>query len=130
MSKLLIAIAALGVIAASAMPGFADGSMSAASRADAPGVSCEVRMKRTNDGVQLEALVHATRQAAGEYQLIVTKNGPAGSSDVTQGGEFAVGVGATVLGSTEFGLEARGRLKAHLILSDRNGRLCEHEVES
>lgn len=128
MSKFLIAMGTLGALAigtAGAMP-----PAPSLGAGESP-VSCELKLKRTSDGVQLEAWVRALRATAGEYQLIVTKIGPAGSSDVSQGGEFAVGAGsATVLGSTEFGLEPRARLRARLTLSDRHGRLCRHEIES
>lgn len=128
MSKFLIAMGTLGALAigtAAAMPA-ASGLGS-----HEPPVSCELKLKRTSHGVQLEAWVRALRATEGEYQLIVTKTGPGGSSDVSQGGTFAVDArSATVLGSTEFGLEPRARLKARLILSDRHGRLCGDEVES
>ena len=131
MSKFLIALGALGALALGTVAAVPAMPTSPSPGTGGSSVSCELKLKRTSDGVQLEAWVRALQATSGEYQLIVTKIGPAGSSDVSQGGEFAVGArSATVLGSTEFGLEPRARLKARLILSDRRGRLCEHEIES
>ena len=131
MSKFLITMGTVGVLAIGTVAAMSAPPAGPSLGSGEPRVSCELKLKRTSHGVQLEAWVRALQATAGEYQLIVTKIGPAGSSDVSQGGEFSVGArSATVLGSTEFGLERHGRLKAHLILSDRHGRLCEHEIES
>lgn len=129
MLKFLLSAAALGALALGAAAAIPVASPASAGQPGRPDVSCEVRLKRTYDGVRLEALVHAMRPASGEYQLVVTMAGPGGSSDVSQGGEFVVEGGSTaVLGTAEFGLQPRARLKARLVLSDRRGPLCDHEV--
>lgn len=77
----------------------------------------------------IQAVAHADRPIDGDYELVITKSGGSGSSDVTQSGPFSVVVGESVtLGSTELG--ADGRYRAVLVLRDQSGELCRQERRS
>jgi len=92
-------------------------------------VSCDVRARATANGVRIQAVARATRPFNGEYELVITKSGGGGSSDVTQSGPVAVGAGETVtLGSTEVG--ADGRYRAVLTLRDEASEVCRLERRS
>ena len=92
-------------------------------------VSCDVRARSTSHGVLIQAVAHAARPFEGAYELVITKSGGAGSSDVTQSGPFSAAAGETVtLGSTELG--ADGRYRAVLTLRDGTGEVCRQERRS
>lgn len=92
-------------------------------------VSCEVRVRRTANGMMIQAVAHADRAVDGDYEFVITKSGGGGSSDVTQSGPFSAAAGETVtLGSTELG--ADGRYRAVLVLRDQSGELCRQERRS
>lgn len=91
---------------------------------------CEIRATRTASGVRLEAIAHGIASATGEYSLVVTKNGAAGSSDISQGGEFDAASGETSLGVAEIGLERGASFDAHLSVRDAFGEECETELRS
>jgi hypothetical protein len=81
-------------------------------------VQCEIRSTRVPGGIALETLATAQKRVAGTYRLVVTKNGPAGTSDIVQGGAFRAGRGKdTVLGSVELGIERGASYVAKLSLS-------------
>jgi hypothetical protein len=93
-STLALATAA-ALLAAGAAAGVT-GSASAAS----DGVRCEIAVEMRSDGVTLEGFVDAASSITGSYELLVTKAGGGGSSDIRQGGEFSATSGArTPLGT-------------------------------
>lgn len=94
-------------------------------------VRCDIRVRRTRHGVELEARALADAPAFGAYQFTITKTDAAGSSDVVQGGEFDLAAGeARSLGLSEISVERGGRYRARLVLSDHAGELCRDEVRS
>jgi hypothetical protein len=54
--------------------------------------ACEIRMTPTPLGMQIDGVVHGRAGRSGSYQLELQKSGPRGNSDVSQGGDFTVGV--------------------------------------
>lgn len=93
-STLALTIAA-GLLAAGAAAGVA-GSASAAG----DGVRCEIAVEKRSGGVTLEGFVDAASSISGSYELLVTKSGGGGSSNIRQGGEFSAKSGArTSLGT-------------------------------
>ncbi|MDX2237938.1 MAG: curli-like amyloid fiber formation chaperone CsgH [Hyphomonadaceae bacterium] len=93
----------------------------------APGsaASCDVRARRTANGVEITAFARSDRAVWGDYDLVITKTGPNGASDVTQGGDFSLRPGAAArLGTAEFSLERGARYRARLVLSDSHGEIC------
>jgi hypothetical protein len=96
-----------------------------------PDVRCDIRVRRTRHGVELEARARADAPAFGAYQFIITKTDAGGSSDIVQGGEFDLAAGeALSLGVSEFSVERGGRYRARLVLSDDVGEICRDEVRS
>jgi hypothetical protein len=92
-------------------------------------VSCEVRVRPSSNGMLIQAVAHANRAINGDYELVITKSGGGGSSDVTQSGPFTAAAGESVtLGSTELG--ADGRYRAVLTLRDAAGEVCRLERRS
>ncbi|MDX2276959.1 MAG: curli-like amyloid fiber formation chaperone CsgH [Hyphomonadaceae bacterium] len=92
-------------------------------------VTCDIRATRTANGVRLEAIAHADRPVRGAYAFDITARGAGGSSDVTQGGSFAVEAGGNgaIVGSVEI---PSGSYRVVLTLSDAAGELCRFERRS
>lgn len=80
---LAVGLGVVGTIAAGAA------SVEAAS----DGIRCEIQVKSRSGGVTLEGIVHANAAVDGSYQLVITKSGGGGSSDINQGGEFSAAPG-------------------------------------
>ncbi len=125
MKKQLIALAASSLIAACA----------AAAHPPAPSqgavVECEVRLTPTRNGLRIEALAQAERQAGGEYQLIVTKSGPNGASDIVQSGAFEFDAsGEARLSVSEFNLERGDIYSASLEIYGAQGVACSDRRQS
>ena len=102
-------------------------SLAHAARYDdaAPLVSCDIRMRRTANGVLIEARAFADRDIAGEYDLAIVKSGGGNSSEINQGGPLDIAAGSTVtLGENELSVEPGARLRAVLTLRDEAGELC------
>lgn len=92
--SLAVGLGVIGIVAAGA------GSVEAA----AGGVRCEVQIKARSGGVTLEGIVHSNAAIDGTYQLVVTKSGGGGSSDINQGGAFSAVAGEdTSLGTVMLG---------------------------
>ena len=92
--------------------------------------SCDIRAVRTANGLRLEPVVRAPGALDGEYDFVVSKDGPSGSSDITQGGEFSLDGGATSLGGAEFSLTRRDQYRARLVVRDSQGELCRSSRRS
>ncbi|MGH6950957.1 MAG: curli-like amyloid fiber formation chaperone CsgH [Vitreimonas sp.] len=91
----------------------------------APIVSCDIRTRRTANGVLIEARAFADRDIAGEYDLAIVKSGGGNSSEINQGGPLEIAAGSTVtLGQNELSVEPGARLRAVLTLRDEGGELC------
>jgi hypothetical protein len=91
----------------------------------APAVSCDIRTRRTANGVLIEARAFADRDILGEYDLAITKSGGGNASEISQSGEVDILAGSTVtLGQNELSVEPGARLRAVLTLRDAAGELC------
>ena len=94
-----------------------------ASHTDA--VTCEVRARRTANGLLIQARAFADRDISGEYDLVITKSGRAGSSDISQSGALNLSAGSSaLLGESEISVERGARVRAVLTLRDDSGQLC------
>lgn len=90
-------------------------------------VTCEVRARRTANGLLIQARAFADRDITGEYDLVITKSGSAGSSDISQSGALDLVAGSSaLLGENEISVEGGARLRAVLTLRDDSGQLCRH----
>lgn len=88
-------------------------------------VTCEVRSRRTANGLLIQARAFADRDISGEYDLVITKSGSAGSSDISQSGALDVAAGSSaLLGENEISVERGARVRATLTLRDDSGQLC------
>jgi hypothetical protein len=94
----------------------------------ASGVECEIYRARTLHGLRLEAMAIGFEASPEplDYEFIVTKQGPGGSSDIMQAGEVSEGG----LGSVDLSLERGDRFHATLTLSDSEGEVCAAELSS
>lgn len=94
-------------------------------------VRCDIRTRRTANGVELEAFARSSAPAMGEFEFIITKHDAGGSSDIVQGGAFDLSGGESQsLGLSEISVERGGRYRARLVLSDSDGVICREEVRS
>jgi hypothetical protein len=137
-----MASAAMAQVSAQSAPANAQGvppaaaaptaSAARAQPASAPArLACDIRTTPTAHGVAIAAVLNADRPAAGDYNLVITKIGQGGASDVNQGGPFSVAAGARVsLGETEVGLDRGDRLHVVLTLTEADGRVCRQELRS
>lgn len=131
MSKHLVTLAAIGALMACSAAARPAASAALEAQAASPVLSCEVRLTPTRHGLRIEALAHGAAAAAGEYDLVISKSGPNGASDISQGGAFEVGSDAHVtLSSAEFNIERGDHYRASLALRDETGVLCRDERRS
>ncbi len=137
MLKLMSTVAGATILLGCATASFADGELGAptithANTASSAPLACTIQAKKVQGGLRLEALVATQDQAAGTYQLTLTKAGPAGSSDISQGGEFSLMPGTTsVLSGSELSLERGAKLTAKLALTTTAGDIgCEASFEA
>lgn len=93
-------------------------------------VECMVRRTPTLHGVRLEALARGDRNAYGDYEFVVTKDGAGGSSDIVQEGAFDLSAGEQMLGEAEFSMGRRDVYRARLVLRDGAGVVCRDDVRS
>lgn len=88
-------------------------------------VTCEIRSRRTANGLLIQARAFADRDISGEYDLVITKSGAAGSSDISQSGALDLAAGSSaLLGENEISVERGARVRAVLTLRDDSGQLC------
>lgn len=121
------ALVAASACAASAHPNIAPATPIAY---ESDAVECMVRRTPTLHGVRLEALARGDREAYGDYEFVVTKDGAGGSSDIVQGGEFDLSAGEQLLGEAEFSMGRRDYYRARLVLRDGGGVVCRDELRS
>ena len=55
--------------------------------------SCDIRVVNEGGTLVLEGLAFSAVPSSGSYDLKITQGGPAGSSDISQGGDFGAGPG-------------------------------------
>jgi len=135
MFKLISTVAGATILLGCATASFADGELGGPTvthTASVAPLACTIHAEKVQGGMRLEALVATQHQAAGTYQLTLAKAGPAGSSNVSQGGEFALMPGTTsVLGGSELSLERGAKLTAKLSLATSEGDIaCEAAFEA
>lgn len=88
-------------------------------------ITCDVRSRRTANGIVIQARAFADRDINGEYDLLITKTDRAGSSEISSGGALSLTAGsAATLGENEFSIERGARVRAVLTLRDSSGELC------
>lgn len=101
-----LALGTLAVAAAAFWAGHVEASSS--------GMSCRIDIKKYSGTAMLEGVVVSKSAIAGHYDLVVTKSGGGGSSDINQSGSFeAAPSRETSLGTVTLGGDA-GRYKARL----------------
>ncbi len=89
-------------------------------------LTCEVRSRRTSNGVLIQARAFADRDIDASYDLRIVKSGGGNSSEVSQSGDFSLDAGSSAtLGENEMSFERGSHLRAHLTISDADGELCQ-----
>lgn len=122
-STLALTVAA-GLLVAGAAAGVA-GSASAAG----DGVRCEIAVKQRAGSVTLEGFVDSASRISGSYELLVTKTGGGGSSDIQQGGEFSASAGArTPLGTVVLAGDGGAYTAKLKIKWDGKSAVCRESV--
>lgn len=92
-------------------------------------VSCDIRTRRTGNGLLIEAIARADEPLAGEYELVIRASGGGNASDLTQAGPFAAGHGRFVtLGQSEIAFGHGARLDATLTLRADSGETCRRDL--
>ncbi|MCC6786839.1 MAG: hypothetical protein IT547_03290 [Hyphomonadaceae bacterium] len=100
-------------------------AFTATSYDEAP-LTCEVRSRRTANGVLIQARAFADRDIDASYDLRIVKSGGGNASEVSQSGDFSLAAGdSAVLGENEMSFERGSRLRAQLTISDAQGELCQ-----
>lgn len=105
------------------------GSALAAAGSEQTAVRCEIQVKERAGGVTLEGIAFAKTAINGSYQLLVTKSGGGGSSNINQGGEFKTLPGRnTSLGTVMLGGDG-GTYAAKLkVMWDGRSTECSEKV--
>lgn len=89
------AIVALGTLLAFQSGSFAgDQDMSVIGRASSGPLACEIRKAGVGDAVQLTGVVSSSVALSGQVRFVLTKSGPSGNSNVSQGNAFELTAGA------------------------------------
>ena len=89
-------------------------------------VTCEVRSRRTSNGLLIQARAFADRDIDASYDLRIVKSGGGNSSEVSQSGDFSLDAGSSAtLGENEMSFERGSHLRAYLTISDAHGELCQ-----
>lgn len=92
---------------------------------DAP-LTCEVRSRRTSNGVLIQARAFADRDIDASYDLRIVKSGGGNSSEISQSGDFSLDAGSSAtLGENEMSFERGSHLRAYLTIRDAGGELCQ-----
>jgi hypothetical protein len=119
---------ASGMLVLAVGVGIASSSLAAAG-SEPSAVRCEIHVKERAGGVTLEGIAFAETAIKGSYQLVVTKSGGGGSSNINQGGEFQTAVGRnTSLGTVMLsgnGGSYNARLK---VMWDGHSTECSEKV--
>lgn len=103
----------------------AEAALTPATYHEAP-LTCEVRSRRTSNGVLIQARAFADRDIDASYDLRIVKSGGGNSSEVNQSGDFSLAAGSSAtLGENEMSFERGSRLRAYLTISDARGELCQ-----
>jgi hypothetical protein len=93
--------------------------------------ACDVRVERSAHGVLLRGVAHARVAEYGDFSFVVTKSGRGGSSDISQGGAYALTPGAeTVLGSADLSMERGASWRAVIVLEKSGVEICRRDVRS
>ena len=87
--------------------------------------TCDIDVVRTANGIRITPVVRADRALDGEYSLVITKTGAAGSSDINQGGPFDAARGERVkLGASEISFERGDTYRAVLKVRANGREIC------
>jgi|CXWL01.1.fsa_nt_gi hypothetical protein len=129
MPKHVFAIAALSALMACAAVAQSETNSAPALAEEVVDLGCDIRLTPTRRGLRIEALAQSER--SGDYELVVSKDGPSGTSEIVQGGPIeAVDDAEFVLSASEFGVERGDRYSARLVLRDADGVFCRAERRS
>lgn len=91
---------------------------------------CDISVRRTAYGVRITPIVRSDYSVSGDYSLVITKIGKAGSSDISQGGPFdAPRSVKQELGSSEISLENGAKFRAVLKVRSGGHEVCR-EIRS
>ena len=87
--------------------------------------SCDIDIARTSNGIRVTPVVRTDKSMSGEYSLVITKIGRAGSSDISQGGPFDAARGKNVrLSTSEFSMERGAKFRAVLKVRSGGREVC------
>ncbi len=110
---------------ASAMPTMESASLDTAPAAyEAPAATCDVRARRTENGVLIQGRALADTDIHGEYELSIVTSG-ANQSEINQAGDVTIAAGRqAIFGESEIGFSRGSRLRAELKVRDADGLIC------
>lgn len=133
----LVAVAALGACSAAAQdslasvePGLSAPAVETATvdsapvAYDEPSATCDIRTRRTGNGLLIEGRAFADTDISAEYELSIVTSG-ANQSEITQAGDVAIAGGRqATFGESEISFSRGSRLRAELTLRDAAGLIC------
>ncbi len=92
-----------------------------------PAMKCEIRFTQERHGLQVLALVDGKAGETGSYTLDLRKSGPAGMSDVSQGGDFTFPAkGEALVSETELDIARHDVDRVRLSVSgSKDGTQCD-----
>lgn len=89
-----------------------------------PVATCDVRARRTENGVLIQGRAFAETDIHAEYELSIVASGP-NESEISQAGDVAIAAGRqATFGESEIGFGRGSHLRAVLTLRDADGTIC------
>ena len=102
--------------------------------ADAPlahaasAATCDVRARRTDNGLLIQGRAFADTDIQGVYELSIITSG-VNRSEISQAGEVSVAAGRqATFGESEISFDRGSRLRATLTLRDADGLICRETL--
>ena len=96
---------------------------------DDAAVTCDVRSRRTANGLLIQARLFADLDIDAEYDLRIVKSGGGNSSEINQSGEISLAAGTSAtLGESEISVEHGSRVRAYLTVRNARGEICHGSI--
>ncbi|MFT4116490.1 curli-like amyloid fiber formation chaperone CsgH [Bradyrhizobium sp.] len=99
--------------------------MSVIARASSGPLACEIRKASIGDAVQLTGVVSSSVALSGQVRFVLTKSGPSGNSNVSQGNAFDLAAGAEDhVSHVTINLGQQDRAMLEFVATSKDGVTC------
>jgi hypothetical protein len=103
-----------------------DQDMTVLAHATSGPLRCEIRKNEAAGSAALTGVIASSQAIAGNFRFVVTKSGPAGSSNINQADKFALAdSGESIVGQAKINLESGARIVVALLMTSNDGLQCQ-----